>query len=154
MGINLEAQKVLFCKRYYGYSKADEVPDNPIDVVISGNALEHVEAPLNEINTLHIKIKAGGKIVLVVPCESINHSYKAGDINNHLYSFSPMCLGNLLTEAGFIVHESKPYIHKWPPRYRTIAKYGGRKIFDVACFFYGRIERSWFQVRAIGEKVE
>jgi len=27
-----------------------------------------------------------------------------------------MCIGNLDTEAGFSVIESRPYIHKWPPK--------------------------------------
>jgi hypothetical protein len=57
-----------------------------------------------------------------------------------------------MTEAGFSLIESKPYIHKWPPRYRLIAKVGGRRLFEAACMLYGRIERSWFQVRAIAEK--
>lgn len=73
-------------------------------------------------------------------------------MNYHLYSCSPMCLGNLFTEAGFSVIESRPYIHKWPPGYRTIARLGGRKLFEIACRIYGRLERSWFQVRLIAEK--
>jgi hypothetical protein len=63
-----------------------------------------------------------------------------------------MCIGNLFTEAGFSVIESQSYIHKWPPKYRLIAKLGGRSLFEIACRIYGRIERSWFQVRVIAEK--
>jgi SAM-dependent methyltransferase len=134
------------------FTRADEVPDNLVDVVISNHALEHALSPLTELQTLFAKLRPGGKIVFVVPCESIRCGYQPGNIHHHLYSWSPMCLGNLFTEAGFTVVESKPYLHKWPPLYRHVARLGGRMGFDLACRIYGRLERSWFQVRTIGEK--
>ncbi|MFN5838937.1 MAG: hypothetical protein ACK47J_20015, partial [Pseudanabaena sp.] len=121
--------------------------------IISDNALEHTLQPLQELKSLYKKLKTGGKIIFVVPCEAISYSYKPNDINHHLYSWSPMCIGNLFTEAGFSVIESKPYIHKWPPKYQLIAKIGGRPLFEIACHIFGRIERTWFQVRVIGEKI-
>jgi hypothetical protein len=63
-----------------------------------------------------------------------------------------MCIGNLFTEAGFTVIEAKPYIHKWPRGYRFIAKICGRRLFDMVCRLYGRMERRWFQVRVVAEK--
>lgn len=134
------------------FRSVDEIPDEYVDVIISNNALEHTLQPLKELQSLHKKLKAGGKIIFVVPCEAVSYSYKPNDINHHLYSWSPMCIGNLFTEAGFLVIESKPYIHKWPPRYQFIARVGGRRLFELACRIYGRIERSWFQVRVIAEK--
>ncbi|HZP59440.1 MAG TPA: class I SAM-dependent methyltransferase [Opitutaceae bacterium] len=136
------------------YSKTEYVPDGYADVIVSNNALEHTLAPLQELTALHPKLKRGGKIVFVVPCESITHAYRPRDVNHHLYSWSPMCLGNLFTEAGYTLIESKPYIHKWPPRYRLIARLGGRPLFEAACRIYGRLERSWFQVRAVGRRPE
>lgn len=134
------------------YSRPQDVPDDVVDVIVSNNALEHVLHPLQELKALYPKLRKGGKIVFVVPCESIRYAYKPEDINQHLYSWSPMCLGNLLTEAGYSVIESKPYIHKWPPNYRFIARIGGRVLFELACRIYGRLERSWFQVRVVAEK--
>ncbi len=134
------------------FGSVAEIPDGYVDVIISDNALEHTLQPLEELKALYRKLKAGGKIVFVVPCASISYRYKPGDVNHHLYSWSPMCIGNLFTEAGFSVIESKSYIHKWPPKYRFIAKVGGRRLFEIACRIYGKIERSWFQVRVIAEK--
>jgi len=134
------------------FRSVTEVPDDYVDVIISNNALEHALRPLEELQALFKKLKVGGKIIFVVPCESIRYSYSQNDINHHLYSWSPMCIGNLFAEAGFSVIESRPYIHKWPPMYKFIAKVGGRRLFDIACRIYGRIERSWFQVRIIAEK--
>jgi len=136
------------------FQDADEIPDEHVDVIISNNALEHTPRPLDELEKLYRKLKFKGKIIIVVPCESVFNKYRSNDSNHHLYSWSPMCLANLLIEAGFSLIESKPYIHKWPPQFRWIAEYGGRRVFETACRIYGRIERSWFQVRAVGEKNE
>ena len=134
------------------FNSVEEVPDEYVDVVISNNALEHTLQPLEALRALLKKVVDGGILVFVVPCESISYGYRAGNINHHLYSWSPMCIGNLFTEAGFSVVESKPYMHKWPPGYRFIARVAGRRLFDLACRVYGRIERSWFQVRVVAEK--
>lgn len=96
------------------FRSSAEVPDDYVDVIISSNALEHTLKPLEELKSLYRKLQVGGKIIFVVPCESIGCSYKPNDINHHLYSWSPMCIGNLFTEAWFSVIESKAYIHKWP----------------------------------------
>ena len=134
------------------FSSVEEVPDEYVDVIISNNALEHTLQPLEELRALMKKVVEGGTLVFVVPCESISYRYRPRDINHHLYSWSPMCIGNLFTEAGFSVVESKPYIHKWPPGYRLIARVAGRGLFNLSCRVYGRIERSWFQVRVVAEK--
>jgi hypothetical protein len=63
-----------------------------------------------------------------------------------------MCLGNLFAEAGFNVEECKGFFHKWPPGYRTIARIGGRRVFELCCFLYGYVRRSWFQVRVVANR--
>jgi SAM-dependent methyltransferase len=134
------------------FGDAKNVPDNYVDVIVSNNALEHTLQPLEELKRLHNKLRPGGKIIFVVPCESISYAYAPNDVNHHLFSWSPMCLGNLFTEAGFSLIESKAYIHKWPPHYKRIARLGGRAGFDLACRVWGRLDRKRFQVRAIAER--
>ncbi len=134
------------------FATSNQVEDGWADVIISDNALEHCFHPLEELKTLYPKLKHGGRIILVVPCESVRYRYIANDINHHLYSWSPMSLGNLFTEAGFVIEESKSYLHKWPKKYRFIARVGGRRLFDICCRIYARIERSWFQVRIVARK--
>lgn len=115
------------------------------DIIISDNALEHTLNPLQELKNLKPLLKKGVVIQFFVPCDSINYQYNPKDANYHLFSWSPQNLGNLFNEAGFQIEYSKPYIHKWPPSYRKIAKLGW-PVFNIACQIYGRIERSWFQV--------
>ena len=133
------------------YEDAEKAPSNSADVIISNSALEHVLHPLKELENLRRILKPGGKIILVVPCEGLSYKYKKNDINFHLYSWSPMNLGNLLTQAGFNVESSEGYIHKWPPGYIHIAKLG-RGVFNLASRIYARLETTWFQVHAVAQK--
>jgi SAM-dependent methyltransferase len=134
------------------FANVREISDEYVNVIISDNALEHTLQPLEELMGLYRVLEAGGKIIFIVPCESISYSYKPDDINHHLYSWSPMCIGNLFTEAGFSVIESKPYIHKFPPKSRLYARLLGRTLFEAACRVYGRLERSWYNVKVLAQK--
>jgi SAM-dependent methyltransferase len=115
-----------------------EIADDWADVVISNHALEHCLHPLQELQALRRKVAAGGRVVFVVPCQSIGEKYRVGDINHHLYTWNSTCLGNLFSEAGFVVEECKPHLHIWPPRiYRALARLGGRSLFEFGCRLYG-----------------
>lgn len=134
------------------YERIDEIEDCWADLIISNNALEHCLQPLQELKNLYSKLKTGGRMVFMVPCESIIYGYVPNDINHHLYSWSPMCIGNLFTEAGFIVEESRPYIHRWPPYSQQIVRLGGRSLFEICCKITGYLTWRWFQVRVVAKK--
>lgn len=122
------------------------------DVIVSNNALEHTLHPLAELKSLHPLLKNQGKIHFVVPCETIKLQWEPNDLNYHLYSWSPMNIGNLFTEAGYDVLRAAPYIHKWPHNYERLQKMFGWDLFNLICRMYGRIERSWFQVEVLARK--
>lgn len=133
------------------YSNVDDAPDDTFDVIISNHALEHTLRPLDNLKVLRRKLKTGGKLVLVVPCEGLSNPYKPGDVNNHLYTWNPMTLGNLLTEAGFSVRESKAFVHKWPMgwrRFQTLYR-RNRWLFDLLSRIRGQMARQYSQVRAV-----
>lgn len=150
--INLAAREEAARNGVVAYATIGEVQDNWADVIISNNTLEHCHDPLVILRTLLSKLKSGGKFVLVTSCESIGYVYDPSDVNQHLYSWSPQCLGNLFSQAGYMIDEVKPYIHKWPPGYKILARLGGRRLFDICARIWGRLERSWFQVRIISHK--
>ena len=103
-------------------ASTDEVPDNWANVIISNSCLEHCEAPLWELRRLLPKLKTGGRLVLVVPHETIQWGYARNDINQHLYTWSPMALGNLVEKAGYRVDSVSASLLVWPPRvYQFIA---------------------------------
>lgn len=150
--INDVARKNLENFKIPAYKFVHEVPDNWADCIISNHALEHVPDPLNQITLLKNKLKPGGKIIFAIPCDSVRVKYQPKDINYHLYSWSPMNLGNLFTEAGYNVIESKSLIHKWPPYCEQIVKVFGKNIFHAICRVFGRIKNKWSQVRIVAEK--
>jgi SAM-dependent methyltransferase len=149
---NAEAREAAESRGLTVFATTASLDDNWADLIISNNALEHCRLPLRELELLLPKLKVGGLAVFIVPCESISYRYSAGDPNHHLYSWSPMSIGNLFTEAGYEVLESVPYIHKWPPGHRAIARLFGRRAFDLASRLYARIERSWFQIRVVSRR--
>jgi SAM-dependent methyltransferase len=150
--INRSALEIAEKNGIETHEELSQIPDDSIDIVVSDNALEHTLHPFEVLTCLIRKLRIGGKAVFVVPCESISMKYEPENINQHLYSWSPMCIGNVFSKAGFAVIESKPYVHKWPPFYNLIARIGGRAIFELTSRVYGRIERSWFQIRIVAER--
>lgn len=150
--VNPDAIEVARTNGIEVYPRTRDVPDDYVDLIISNHSLEHTLRPFDELELLHKKLRRGGRIVVVVPCESIWKAYRPGNIGNHLYSWSPNTLGNLLAEAGFKIVECKPYMRRWPPGGRMIAKIGGRFLFELAGWIYAKIDRRWFQVRVVATK--
>jgi SAM-dependent methyltransferase len=134
------------------YKSSKELPSDYFDLIISNNALEHCENPFLELNELYRALKKSGKICLVVPLDSLNYKYKQDDKDFHLYSWSPMNLGNILKANNFEVIASKPFIHKWFPFYNRAQKIIPWWLFHLLCFVYGRLDRKWFQTRAVAIK--
>lgn len=164
--INPSAAESARAKGIEIYRDAADVPDAYVDVVISNSALEHTARPFDELTKLHRVLAPGGTIVVIVPCEGLGYEFRAGDINQHLYSWSPMGIGNLLAAAGFAVVESRAYMHKWPPHHEQVAKLCSAEGFQLICRTWAYLERvalvrcfsgrarkqPWSQVRAVAKK--
>ena len=132
------------------FKSSYELPSDYFDLAISDNALEHTENPLGELKEIHRSIKPGGTIVIVVPFDRF--SFDPRDHNKHLFSWSPMNLGNALVAAGFDVIESREFRHKWVPYQEKFTRLFGWKAFHLACRAWASIDRSWSQSRAIAIK--
>ncbi len=134
------------------YQDLDLIDDNTIDVIISSHCLEHTLSPHFYISNFYKKLKKGGRVIIVVPTDSYKVKYKPKDVNYHLYSFSPMNLGNLLDSVGFSEIKAETIMHKWPPFYFHLQKYLGWKIFHLISFFYGFLRTNNVQIRAFAVK--
>lgn len=88
-----------------------------------------------------IESVADNSIDIIISNNCLEHA-----INNHLYSYSPMNLGNLLQAAGFQGIETKPIFHKWPPFYKQIHSTFGENIFHLSSRIYGRLNKTYVQV--------
>jgi SAM-dependent methyltransferase len=100
------------------YASLADVPGNSVDVAISGHVLEHCLRPLDELLGIRRVLREGGRLVLVLPLDDwrAQRRFDALDLNHHLYAWTPLLLGNLLSEAGFEVEHVGVSTHAWPPR--------------------------------------
>lgn len=145
---NIAIDNGIDCTKYL-----NNIKDNSIDIAISNHCLEHVVSPAEVLKELYKKIKVGGKVIIVVPCESWTHNYKPNDINYHLYTFSPMNFGNLLDNAGFKSISVTTDFNKWPPKFHIFYKLLGIKLFIVLSKLYGFINRKTINIVGYAEKV-
>lgn len=132
------------------FSSIDQVENEAYDVIISNHALEHCDSPIDIIKKLKLKLKKGGKIIIVVPLDSYKYKFKEDDVNKHLYSFSQMNLGNLLQLSGFKNIKASSLLHKWPPFWHIIQRTFGWTIFHFLCYMYGNLNLYWSQTKVVG----
>lgn len=96
----------------------DGIPDLSIDVAISHHALEHCTQPFTELTQIWRVLKPGGKLILMVPIEDwrVERRVNRTDRHHHLYAWTPLVIGNLLAEAGFVNVASRVVSEAWDSR--------------------------------------
>jgi SAM-dependent methyltransferase len=85
------------------------IKSESVDVAITHHALEHVAEPHTVLLHLLRIVRPGGKLIVAVPAEpprarKFRTWRPVNDV--HLYSWSPLTLGNLLTACGFTVQKA------------------------------------------------
>ena len=131
--------------------KWDDILDNSIDKIISNHALEHTIEPTNILKQLYKKLKKSGQIILVLPCEQYGKDgffYNPEDKNQHVYSWCPQSLGNLVKTAGFSVTSCETLHHTWTPTWQTEYK---NPNYHRKCFLHSK-ETGIFQIKLIATK--
>jgi SAM-dependent methyltransferase len=154
IGVEPNAQSALASLKR-GLEVVDSVNQLPTaiaDVVISNHALEHCTRPLDELKGIRRVLKPGGRLILVVPVNDWRREkrYRSADINHHLYTWTPLLLGNLLTEAGFSVERIRILTHAWPPGARLFAQAMPRWLFDGVCSVWSVLMRQR-QIHAVAQ---
>jgi SAM-dependent methyltransferase len=129
--INLRALNHLKELGIKSCNNLNEINENSIDIIISNHCLEHIPNPLVSIKELKTKLKNNGQIILIVPHETIGNNYKPGDINYHLYTWSPLTLGNLFSEAGFEVINVKAFREISLPKEDKLNKFIPKVILNI-----------------------
>lgn len=104
--VSPEARSVAQAAGLIVHTSIQEAADASADVVISHHALEHVPAPYEIMCEMLRIVPPGGRATLVVPAENprakrFRRWYK--EKNQHLYSWTPLTMGNLMTLAGWTV---------------------------------------------------
>jgi SAM-dependent methyltransferase len=150
--INPEARSFALENGLSVVEDSSKVPDQWADVIISNHVLEHTHNPLEELTLLYPKLNVGGKIIFVVPHEK-KIKYTPNDINQHLFTWSEMNLGNLFVKAGYNILEVREIKHRYPPFSKFILDRLGLKYFHFFAYIYGRImAHKISQIRIIASK--
>jgi SAM-dependent methyltransferase len=129
-----------------------EIADEWADVVISNHALEHVSDPFEKLKLMVAKQKPGGLAIFVVPCERYDTPYVEGNIDQHLFTWSPVNLGNLFHHAGLTVLSCERIAHRWPPRAAQVQRLLGWPIFHGLCRIYAHVNARMTQIRVVARK--
>lgn len=131
---------------------SDIEEDEIVDVIISNHALEHVDNPATILAQLKNKLKKGGKIIFVVPFERQYSHYEKDNRDMHLYTWGPQQLYNLFKSVGYNVKDVDVISHRWMPKYRTVQRIFGWKVFHIFCRIYGSFVRNIKQIRIYATK--
>lgn len=131
-----------------------ELPEEiRFDKIISNHALEHVFNPYEILQTLKDKLKDDGLIIFFLPIDDWRREKKflPHDINKHLYTWTPLLIGNLFEAAGFKIEKISITSHTWIPLSRLFYNLLPRKIFNFACNLWGFIIKSR-QIKIVASK--
>tara|TARA_B110000444_G_scaffold252686_1_gene282366 strand:- start:663 stop:1349 length:687 start_codon:yes stop_codon:yes gene_type:complete len=110
------------------HTNLDNIKPKSIDLIVSNSALEHVPNPHQVLSRLYELLKPEGKILFRVPHETLGWDYKSGDWNYHLFTWSPMAIGNLFNDVGFSDIEVRIEKGIRPPLFRILRKINLEKI--------------------------
>ena len=103
VGYDVSRFALDFCQQK-GIKVVDNLKDlnkyRGFDVVLSCEVLEHLENPLLALKEMNSQLKKGGKLILILPLEKDTKPTTL-DVNQHLYSWKPQSITNLLLRAGF-----------------------------------------------------
>jgi SAM-dependent methyltransferase len=122
---------------------SDDLDDDSVDLAISNHALEHVLHPVAELQQLRRILKVGAHLVIIVPVDDwrAQDNGRANDPNHHLYTWTPLLLGNLLSAAGFAVERVELIHRAWPPAHQFLWRILPPSAFDVLAGLAARVQR-------------
>jgi SAM-dependent methyltransferase len=120
------------------YSTLDQVPGK-FDKVISSHTLEHVPHPRQALLELKEKLRNEKSLMLLLlPLEdwrsNSNRVYKENDKNMHLYAWTPLLLGNLISSCGMKVNNIRVITHAWPHKHELFWRISPR-LFHLAAYW-------------------
>jgi 2-polyprenyl-3-methyl-5-hydroxy-6-metoxy-1,4-benzoquinol methylase len=109
-GVEINAEAARYCREQRGLNviagalDAHTYPDNSFDIVLMGDVIEHLRAPIDLMHVVGHILKPGGAVIISTP----NIAGWAGRLlqikpEEHLYYFSPATMAQLLRQAGLDV---------------------------------------------------
>jgi len=150
--INPKAIKEAQKKNIEVYKSIDEIPEL-VDKIISHHALEHIDCPFLILKKFYDVLKDNGLVIVVVPIDDWRNEkkYIPNDINQHLYTWTPLLLSNLLVKAGFKIIKVEILHHAWIPWSRRLYYLLPKKFYHFLCNCWSYLIKSR-QIRIVATK--
>ena len=150
---NVVAREECILKGLRVKASIDNFEKNYFDLIFSNHVFEHLDAPLETAIKLRGYLKVNGLLLIAVPNEC-HVKYVPNNIDQHIYTWSEINLGNLLLKAGFEILEVKTIKFRWTPRFTWIHKLFGISIFRYFCYLNAILHFDRKEVFAVARKVE
>jgi SAM-dependent methyltransferase len=127
--------------------------DGTFDTIVSSHALEHVENPCEVLRQLAGKLRGPeSRLVLLLRIDDWrspnNATYRTDDPDQHLYTWTPQLIGNLMRVSGLRVLESRVVFHVWPRGAARLWRLSP-PVFHAAAWLQSRV-RGPRQLLAVG----
>ncbi len=101
------------------------VKGKQFSAVLCHHVLEHVPDPYNVLEQIWQLLLVGGRLLLFVPFESNRYRrFYLNDIDQHLFSWNVLTLGNLITSVGFTVDRAEVHPFGYEQKLAFLSKYG------------------------------
>lgn len=139
IGYDISSFAVDFFKSKGGKATTNitRIPDNAFDIVLSAHVLEHVENPLETLRVMHSKLRKGGRLILITPLDK-DKKINDDDVNQHLWTWTPQLMTNLLIKAGFTPVDNEIIPTCGYKKFLQFRKFG-LKTYDFITRLAGRI---------------
>ena len=126
--------------------RIEDFTGSEFDRVITSHALEHVTDPAAVLEGRRELIAPAGLLVVLVPMDdwpnTTHCSWTPDDVDMHLFAWTPLTLGNLLTVTGYEPVSIEPVKYPYSCFVTPLAKYSERAHM-VAARAYGTVRRRW-----------
>lgn len=101
------------------FSSLEELGSKTFSRIVTSHALEHVPSPYEVLAQMRRFLRPDGLLLWLSPMDDWRarhqRSWTANDADMHLYTWTPLLIGNLLSAAGYVPHSVSVLSHACPP---------------------------------------
>ena len=121
------------------YSSIDEVQGMTFSRIVTSHALEHVPNPYQALVQLRELLRPDGLLVWLAPMDDWHARHQKrwnpDDADLHLYTWTPLLMGNLLRVAGYKPRSVSLLVHACPPALVSERLWNmGQPLFHLAAY--------------------
>lgn len=122
-----------------------QLSDESFSRIIVNHVLEHIPNPYDALLEFRRLIKRDGLLLILLPLEDWRASgekvFKPNDIDQHIYTWTPKLMGNLLWQAGFEPLELRIITRTFPGKFTTpLSKRLPNPLFVLVSWFVALVK--------------